>query len=74
VPRIWLGDIRIDAIARSSAVFAGDNRLLGRGSRVKANQAFGTVNGQRVLLWDVNSAGGDEDRIDIVINGKRNGP
>ncbi|GIP38171.1 hypothetical protein J31TS4_14510 [Paenibacillus sp. J31TS4] len=63
--RIQFQELRVGTVAGSSGVFHGRNSQRGMKHVAKQNQAFGTVNGERVVLADIQAMMEDDDRIDL---------
>lgn len=71
---IWFGEFSVGSVENSSGIFAGSNRQWKFKHASKENQAFGTVDGQEVVLTNVNGKLTDRDKIDSDSSGPPSKP
>ncbi|UKS24862.1 hypothetical protein LOZ80_25055 [Paenibacillus sp. HWE-109] len=63
--RIQFQSIHIDAIAETSSVNKGTNRIIGRRHSVKVNQGLGEVAGEHNVILGGKHVVQDSDRFDM---------
>ncbi|NEW07184.1 hypothetical protein GK047_14340 [Paenibacillus sp. SYP-B3998] len=63
--RIYFPSIQIDAIAESSSVNKGTNRIIGRRHSLKSNQGLGEMKGEHNVIIGGKYLVQDEDVLDV---------